>query len=388
MPHRSFGSVRELPSGRYQARWTGPDGKERHAATTFEDKTSAREWLSSQETDLRRGGWVDPEKGRSTLRIYAKDWLEGRPDLRPRTVELYDGLLKRQILPRLGSVELAQIDVAAVRLWRASLIRAGVGQVTVAKAYRLLKTVMNTAVEDGRILTNPCHIRGAGTEDTAERPTATVAEVYALAEAIESRYRCLVLLGAFSSLRFGELAALRWANVDLEHGSVTVRESAVELGSGVGHVIAQPKTKAGTRAVSVPPQIVEELRRHQDTYGDHDLVFAGPKGAPLRRGNFYKVWSAARLKVGVAYHFHDLRHVGATLAASTGASTAELMRRMGHASPRAALIYQHATRTRDDAIAAALGEVIDQHQNRSRHVPGTKSKPPTKAKVSKVASTR
>src|ERR1017187_2482576 len=97
--NRRFGSVRTLPSGRHQARWQGADGKERHAPTTFATKTAARQWLSAQEADLRRGGWVDPEKGRSTVAVYARDWLEGRSDLRPRTVELYRSLLELHIIP-------------------------------------------------------------------------------------------------------------------------------------------------------------------------------------------------------------------------------------------------------------------------------------------------
>jgi integrase len=94
--------------------------------------------------------------------------------------------------------------------------------------------------------------------------------------------------------------------------------------------------------------------------GRHGLVFVGPKGGQLRRGNFRRsVWQPAVICVGVPdLRFHDLRHTGNTLAAATGASTRELMSRMGHASSRAALIYQHATRDRDAAIAAALSDLV------------------------------
>ena len=123
-----------------------------------------------------------------------------------------------------------------------------------------------------------------------------------------------------------------------------------------------------------PEQIVAELERHRDVYGDRGLVFAGLKGAPLRRSNFAKVWKEALDKTGgTRFHFHDLRHTGNTLAAATGASTKELMARMGHASQRAALIYQHANPERDRVIADALGVVIQQHKNIPRHVPGTKT---------------
>lgn len=201
-----------------------------------------------------------------------------------------------------------------------------------------------------------------------------MAEVYAIADEIQSHYRALVLLGAFSGLRFGELAALRWENVDLDAATVTVKEASIQLNDGT-LLVGPPKTKESRRVVAIPPQVVVELREHSEKFGDRGLVFAGLKGAPLRRSNFAKVWGEALDKVGgTRFHFHDLRHTGNTLAAATGASTKELMARMGHASQRAALIYQHASPERDRVIADALGAVIDKHQNPSRHVPGTKSK--------------
>ena len=107
-----------------------------------------------------------------------------------------------------------------------------------------------------------------------------------------------------------------------------------------------------------------ELRWHLDRFaapGERGLVFVGPKGAPLRRSNFRPIWYAAIEKAGIpGLHFHDLRHVGGTLAAATGASLKELMARLGHSSTRAAMIYQHATRDRDEAIAKALGGLMHQ----------------------------
>jgi integrase len=106
-------------------------------------------------------------------------------------------------------------------------------------------------------------------------------------------------------------------------------------------------------------RLVSELRWHLERFaepGERGLVFVGPKGAPLRRSNFRPIWNAARIKAGAPeLHFHDLRHVGGTLAAATGVSLKELMARLGHSSTRAALIYQHASRDRDQAIARALG---------------------------------
>ncbi len=114
--------------------------------------------------------------------------------------------------------------------------------------------------------------------------------------------------------------------------------------------------------VSIPQEIIPELRHHLDQFaepGENGRVFVGPKGAWLRRSGFRRIWNKVRADVGLPdLHFHDLRHVGNTLAAASGASLKELMVRMGHASPRAALIYQHATQDRDKVIAEALGQAL------------------------------
>jgi integrase len=124
-----------------------------------------------------------------------------------------------------------------------------------------------------------------------------------------------------------------------------------------------PKSRAGTRTVSFPKEIVPELRWHLECFAQADnnggLVFIGPLGGRLRRKNFRKFWIRARDSLGLPdLHFHDLRHTGNTMAAAQGASLRELMERMGHSSSRAALIYQHATRERDEEIAAGMGKLL------------------------------
>ncbi|MGH9188037.1 MAG: site-specific integrase [Acidimicrobiales bacterium] len=230
-----------------------------------------------------------------------------------------------------------------------------------AKAYRLLRAIMNTAVEDGLIARSPCVIKGAGAERSPERPVISVDEVFTIADAMPPRFRALVLLAAFSSLREGELFGLCRRHLDLLHGTVTVDQQAQTLRDG-RVIVTIPKTDAGLRTVTLPAALVPELEAHLAAYAQPDgeaLVFTGEKGAPLRRNHWSTTWRKAARRVGVPnLHFHDLRHAGNTMAAATGASTKELMARMGHSSPRAALIYQHATRERDAAIASALNEVL------------------------------
>ena len=310
-----------------------------------------------------RGLRIDGRPGEVALRDYAARWLRERDGLRPRTRELYEILLRRHIVPMLGDATLSTLTPSAVHAWYGRLSQGPrPGASTVAKAYRLLRTILNTAVERGMLANNPCLIGGAGAERPPERPVATVPQVFALADAIEPRYRLMVVLGTFAGLRLGELLALRRSSVDVRRAWVRVDEQALELRDGT-RIVGPPKTDAGRRTVAVPAQILDDVERHLDTWTAADpdaLLFTDGTGEPLSRRLWNLRWADAKRAAELPHlHFHDLRHTGNTLAAATGASTRELMARMGHSSSRAALIYQHATRDRDVVIANAIGDIID-----------------------------
>ncbi|HTW09390.1 MAG TPA: tyrosine-type recombinase/integrase [Acidimicrobiales bacterium] len=123
-------------------------------------------------------------------------------------------------------------------------------------------------------------------------------------------------------------------------------------------VVGPPKTEAGRRTVAIPPHVIPELVEHIDRFVDclpEALMFTGEKGGPVRPHVLQKAWTEAKRATGVEAQLHDLRHAGNTWAAATGASTKELMARMGHADS-AALRYQHATADRDQAVARALSQ--------------------------------
>lgn len=274
---------------------------------------------------------------------------------------LYEGLIKNHIAPTgavlastrvvdmsaardllLGELPLEALSPDRVRAWRAALLASGVSVTTAAKAYRLLRAILATAVEDGLIRRNPCRLRRAGYEPTPERPIASAGQVLALADEMPARYRVLVLLAAFASLRWGELIALRRRDVDLRVGTVRVVRTISELPTGE-LITGPPKSRAGVRHVAVPLSVAGLMRDHLAMFGSaglDDLIFTGEHGQPLRRSNFNKTtrWKTAVVAVGLppGFRFHDLRHTGNTLAAETAASTRELMERMGHDSSHAA----------------------------------------------------
>lgn len=365
---RRWGAVRKLPSGRYQARYPGPDGQMRSADQTFASTTDAERWLTLKEADIANNGWVDPEAGKVKFRQYAETWVSDRV-IKRRTEELYRGLLKNHLMPTFGDKGLNEIKEADVRRWRKKLLDAGTGAVTVAKAYRLMRAILNTAVNEDEILRkNPCRIKGAGKEESEERPVVPLPVVFDIADRVPARYRALVLLATFANLRWGELAGLRRKDLDLDAGTVKVTASLAELDAG-GLVDDTPKSAAGRRTVAFPPELVADIRDHLERFaeeGEGGFVFIGPKGGRLRRSNFRKTWNKVRTDIGMPdLHFHDLRHTGNTLAATTGATLRELMARMGHSSTRAAMIYLHATSDRDRAIAEALGKLMGEHRTSS-----------------------
>jgi integrase len=359
---RTSGSVRRRSSGKWQARVRDPLSGRLASLGTFATKADADRAVTLAVADQTRGAWIDPERGRLLLTDYATRWLSDRAQLRPRTQELYEGLLRLHVLPTLGHLELARITPSAVRRWHAGLVKAGIpGPSTVAKAYRLLHAILATATADELIVKNPCVLRGAGIERAPERAVITIAEVWELADVVEPRYRVLVLMAAFTGLRRGELFGLTRERIDLLHKTVTVAKQRQQLRDGTV-VTGPPKTDAGRRTLVLPEPIIPELEAHLAAFsqpGVDGLVFTGDKGGPLRDHVWQTKWARARRAVGhPELHFHDLRHVANTLTAASGASTRELMHRMGHASPDAALRYQHATRDRDGAIAAALADLI------------------------------
>jgi integrase len=374
---RPFGGARQLPSGRWQAYYPGPDGRRYTAGGTFATEREARDWLDDVRSEIRRGTWRRPELGQQRLDEYAVAWLTARDDLKPRTQDLYADLLDLHVFPILGGVSLERLTPQLVRQWHRELGQR-TGATRRAQAYRLLRTITNQAVRDGAIVTSPCVLRGAGTVRHAERVPATLDELAVIAAAVPDRYRMLVLGGAWSGLRFGELTALRRCDVDADAPSFTVTR-AMHRSRG-RWLVTGPKSAAGDRTVFLPPHLrddlVDHLARHVGASPDA-LVFATRTGTPLARSNWSVTFGRAREQAGRPdLRFHDLRHTGATLAAQTGATTRELMNRLGHGSARAAMIYQHAAAERDRAIAAALAEAATAGGGviplRSRRSPATK----------------
>jgi integrase len=332
---------------------------------TFRLERDANSRLTKVRADELAGLVVDPKGGERLFGEYCEEWLEhrlvkGRP-LTLMTRQGYAGLLRRNISPHFGGTKLRQITHERVRRWYSDLT-ASAGSDQAAKSYRLLRAILNTAVSDELIARNPCVIKGAGIERTPERPMLDTATVLQLADAIQPRLRALVLVAGFRTLRPGELLGLQRRDIDLLHGTIRVERQAHEI-TGRGRILTDTKSEAGTRTLALPAPIANELGDHLHTYvaaGREAWVFTRPSGLPLRRADLSNAWKDACAAVGLTgVHPHDLRHHAATVSArDPNVTLKELMSMMGHASPRAALVYQHATEERDRAHADYLAGVI------------------------------
>ena len=367
----AFGSVDKLATG-YRARYYGPDGRRYKAPTLFLTIKDARGWLSIVQADIIKKKWQPPEAEQAapdpklTFKTYADDWLLHR-DLKDRTREHYRKLLDDYLIPAFGALPLASITADDVRVWHSKLDKK---KPTIrAHAYGLLRTILGTALSDGKIATNPCVIRGAGSAKRVHkiRP-ATLDEIAAISWEMPRPYRAMVLLGAWCALRFGELTELRRRDVQLtippadsdeDPSGVLHIERAVVRVDG-GFQVTTPKSDAGIRDVAVPPHLVPFLQRHLDQFAPEpdDLLFPAAHGGHLAPATLYRQFYKARSAAGRDdLRWHDLRHSGAVLAAATGATLAELMARLGHSTPAAAMRYQHAAQDRDRQIAALLSKI-------------------------------
>jgi integrase len=370
----AFGTAHKLPSGRYRAMYFGPDGRRYTAPKTFLAEKDARGWLSLRQSEIIRKSWTPPEadeapRPKLTLAAYSDQWMSQR-DLKARTAEHYRKLLDDHILDSpLGGLPIASITADDVRAWHAKF---GTKTPTLrAHCYGLLRTILATAASDGKIAVNPCVIRGAGSAKRVHkiRP-ASLDEIEVIAGEMPEQYRAMVLLAAWCALRFGELTELRRRDIVIVErvgadrevsGVVRVERAVVRVDDGFQ--VTTPKSDAGIRDVAIPPHLLPAITDHLARFVEPQrdaLLFPAQHGGHLAPATLYRRFYTARDEAKRPdLRWHDLRHSGAVLAAATGATLAELMARLGHSTPAAAMRYQHAAQGRDKQIAKLLSKIAE-----------------------------
>lgn len=375
----SFGAIRQRSSGRYQASYIGPDGERHNAPQTFDGITDARGWLAVQQARILDGTWSEFDTARAeqsgksrgmTFSEYAEEWIRTRTNrhgdhLRPRTAAEYRRLLAGPLRPFADS-RLTAFTPDQVRSWYSALIAAGT-KTQAARAYELLKSILTTAVADGRIKVNPCQIRGAASATTGKKTEPpTPSELQAILTAITPRFRAAVILAAWTGVRYGELTELRRRDIEIlrdgDSESIVVNVSrGVTQVTGQGFIVGQTKSEAGVRTIVLPPHVNDVVKEHLIEFvgrSADSLLFPSADGSGhLAQSAFWKHWNPARTAAGRQdMPWHALRHYGATRAALAGATLKELQSRLGHSTVAAAMRYQH-TAGRDEELARRMSEL-------------------------------
>nr|WP_240949016.1 tyrosine-type recombinase/integrase [Microbacterium sp. CFH 90308] len=335
----------------------------------------ARGWLARRRIEIVDGLWSPHEAQAATTATkskattfadYAEQWISTRTNrhgehLRPRTAAEYRRLVKGP-LADFAESRLSGISPETVRSWYSELLKSGT-KTQAARAYELLKAILATAVQDGRLKSNPCQIKGAASASSGKKvypPTA--AELSIIVDKITPRFRAAVILAAWAGVRYGELTELRMKDIERLGDVYVVNVSrAVSHVTGQGAIVGPTKSEAGVRAIVLPPHVTGIVETHLKDFvsrSPESLLFPAADGVShLAQSAFYKHWDPARSAAKRPdMPWHALRHYGATRAALAGATLKELQSRLGHSTVAAAMRYQH-TAGRDEELARRMSEL-------------------------------
>lgn len=360
------------PPGRWRVYYYDKSGRMR--TEIHRNKSKAESRRGKLETELQSGTWVDPAAAKAAVVEMAEKWIDSRHDLKPTTWWKYRSLLDNHVLPEWGGRALDSVTGEDIDVWIGKLLKAkndggsGLGASQARHAYRVLAMVLGWCVPE-RLPRNPAAKANVPIPDEAEHVYLTYGQVEALADAageLRTKYsrptacagvnRVLILLLAYTGLRWGEAAALRRHRVDLDQRRLRVATTFYE----VNGVQAEGLPKTGKRrTVPIPASLVPDLENLLDRCGEKDLIFTTAKGLSLRSHNwrvreFNAALPAAKLS-DEGLTPHKLRHTAASLAIAAGADVKVLQQMLGHADASMTLnIYGHLFPDRLDEVATIL----------------------------------
>lgn len=388
---RSFGTIRALPSGRYQASFIGLDGIRYVSHVTYTDRGDAEQWLNEERRYMEQTGpanWLSPRvraKRRNvpTLGEYADEWLR-TTEHAPLTYDQYERHIRLRIDPALGHLPLNEITKSDVREWWKSMDHNR----AVHQTYSLLRTIFNAAIDEEIIDINPCTVKGAGLNSKEKKVKAlTPEQVQVLVENMVPRLRLGVIFAAWCNLRSGEFRELRRKDIDLDARVIRVTRQVIK--SRAGKAITPPKTDGSVRDVPIPAAIIPIIQAHLDTHvgkSPSSLIFTNQNGNQLSENDWYRAFHRAsvlafapesarqksqeiwesRNKKGKCplpdwdpgFTTHDLRHVALTNAGIAGATLKELQALAGHSTPQMAMRYQEVMKPHMDQVIDNLSNMI------------------------------
>jgi integrase len=338
----------------HRARYVDTNGKEH--SRRFQYKADARDWLKQ----ITRGG-VDiapPVTGECTVAHQFSLWIR-KADIAETTRATRRHTWRAHVADKWGVLEVTKVLPPDVKAWVADLVDAGTGVPTIENALGVLRMVLKDAVEDGRLIRNPCDGINAPKRQHKSRAYLTHQQVEQLATAAGGDHGLLIRLLAYTGLRWGELVALSVGAVDLLRRRLQITQAVAEAD---GRLHWKSPKDHERRSVPFPAFLVGELGELMLGKGRADLLFPASNGGPLRVSHWRpRVFNAARdtLKDFPKVTPNDLRHTAASLAVSAGGNVLALARMLGHEDPSLTL------RTYADLFDSdldALADVLDQHR--------------------------
>lgn len=340
-----WGSLRLLPSGNWQASYVVA-GTRYTAPHTFKKKTDARSWLARQRTAVEEGTWKaerDDLLKPVLFGEFAEEWVSQRRTasgdlLKPKTAAEYQRQIRVGLSP-LSVLPIKQVTAQRVAAWQAK--RAAVAPTAAGAESRLLRAILNTAMEYGHITKNPVPAKFTKTSARRKHRPPTLEELDELLAAISTRFRLGIILAAYGGLRLSEWRALRRQDLVLDRGRYTINicRQAQHI-SGRGWIVGPPKSERGVRRISLPRQTTPEIERHLHDFVAEapDALIFPPAGSStyFQDSEFNKSWNSARDVAGVrgVVRQHDLRSWYASSLHEAGASPLQVRDAMGHADLR------------------------------------------------------
>lgn len=280
MSRRRFGAIRQLPSGRWQARYRNGAGDLVSARQTFATRREAAQFLAVVEADQLRGVAIDPRGGRTKVEAWAEEWLRTKQGQRANTLAR-DRAALAHALPVIGHLPLASVTPMHIRSIVGAVRDAGRSPKTLRTYVGTISALFAAAVEADLIQRSPVRPRSLTLERPTRRhrPTLTPDELQRLVDAVPPRYRALVLVAGVLGLRWSEAIGLRIGDVDFLRRTLTVAQTVEEVGGRV-RVVDLTKTDASRRTMSVPSFLIDDLAAHiaefRSAASNEDLIFMGP----------------------------------------------------------------------------------------------------------------
>lgn len=357
---------------RWKARYLDPDGSER--SRTFDRKQDAERFLAGISADIVRGAYVDPNAGRITFADFSSEWLAAQT-FSESTWEATELRIRLHAVPVLGRHELRNIKPSTIQAWLRGL-QSKLAPTYVRTILTNVSAVLNAAVDDGLIASNPCKaksVRPPALEKKKIEPWP-IDHVQAVIDELPERYRCLGVVAAGCGLRQGEVFGLRVRDIDYLRRRLRVEQQVKLVKSRI--TIDRPKF-GKTRVVPLPDwvavELTEQLRRLPAS-GD-DLVLTSRENKPLNRNHINPyVWKPALVAAGVEptrdNGMHALRHFYASVLIDAGESASAVAEYLGHSDPGFTLrVYAHLFPSSEDRARRAIDQVMRKnvsHQSSQR----------------------